>query len=209
MEKQQKQKDTVEKKQQKPTETEKSVPLAVASSPPNSQTATVAPVQSTSAPTPTQVEEKKQEPAKASKPQVKKDEAVARGLNLSISKKHSMYICSFIKNKSVESAIADLEQVLKFKKAVPYKGEIPHRHGMMSGRYPINASKVFISVLKGLKGNIVVSGLAPDKARITFASASWASRPQRKGGARFKRTHVVIKAREVTMKEKPNKEKKK
>jgi len=126
---------------------------------------------------------------------------------LSISKKHSMYICSFIKNKSVESAIADLEQVLKFKKAVPYKGEIPHRHGMMSGRYPINASKAFISVLKGLKGNIVVSGLAPDKARITFASASWASRPQRKGGARFKRTHVVIKAREVTLPVKQEKKK--
>ncbi len=207
MEKQQKQKDTVEKKQQKPAETGNSVPPAASSSP--SQSAVVAPVQSIPTPTPTQVEEKKQEPAKPSKPQVKKDEAVARGLNLSISKKHSMYICSFIKNKSVESAIADLEQVLKFKKAVPYKGEIPHRHGMMSGRYPINASKAFISVLKGLKGNIAVAGLAPDKARITFASASWASRPQRKGGARFKRTHVVIKAREVTMKEKPNKEKKK
>src|SRR3989344_1705253 len=124
MEKQQKQKDTVEKKQQKPTETEKSVPLAVASSPPNSQTPTVAPVQSTAAPTQTQVEEKKQEPAKASKPQVKKDEAVARGLNLPISKKHSMYICSFIKNKSVESAIADLEQVLKFKQGSSrFKGD--------------------------------------------------------------------------------------
>lgn len=127
----------------------------------------------------------------------KKDEAVARGVSLPISKKHSMYICTFIKNKRVETAIEDLEQVLKFKKAVPYKGEIPHRHGMMSGRYPINAAKEFIAVLKGLKGNIIVAGLAPEKTRIYSASASWASRSQKKGGARFKRTHIVITAREV------------
>ena len=137
----------------------------------------------------------------------KKDEAVARGLSLPISKKHAMYICSFIKNKRVESAIEDLEQVLKFKKAVPYKGEIPHRHGMMSGRYPINASNAFIAILKGLKGNISVAGLAPDKTRIYFASASWASRSQKKGGARFKRTHVVIKAREVESNKKQEKKK--
>ncbi len=139
-------------------------------------------------------EEKK--PA-ASKPLVKKEKAVARGLSLPISKKHAMYICSFIKNKRVEAAIEDLEDVLKFKRAVPFKGEIPHRHGMMSGRYPINASKAFISVLKGLRGNIAVAGLAPDKARIAEATASWASRSQKRDGARFKRTHVIITAREI------------
>ncbi len=145
------------------------------------------------------VEEKKAASA-ATTSVKKKEEAVARGISLPISKKHSMYICSFIKNKHVESAIEDLEQVLKFKKAVPYKGEIPHRHGMMSGRYPINASKAFISVLKGLRGNIAVNGLDVSKTRIHLASASWASRSQKKGGARFKRTHIVIKAREVGVK---------
>ena len=64
-----------------------------------------------------------------------------------------MYICNFIRGKKIDSAISDLELVIKKKKAVPFKGEIPHRRdlGVMSGRYPINASKIFIQILKGLR----------------------------------------------------------
>jgi ribosomal protein L22 len=163
---------------------------------------------STGTPATSSTEEKKSGEEKkpvTKKPLVKKEEAFARGLSLPISKKHAMYLCSFIKNKSVDAALSDLGDVLKFKKAVPYKGEIPHRHGMMSGRYPLNATKAFISMLKGLRGNIIVSGMDIEKARITFASASWASRQRKAGGMRFKRTHVVLKAREIVMKE--NKEK--
>ncbi len=189
----------------KPSQVPASQPNTISTTSLSAHSSTMQPATPSSSPSSESTSPTPPKPAPA-KPS-KKEEAVARGLNLSISKKHSMYICSFIKNKSVESAIADLEQVLKFKKAVPYKGEIPHRHGMMSGRYPINASKAFISVLKGLKGNIAVSDLAPDKARITFASASWASRPQKKGGARFKRTHIVIKAREVALPVKQEKKK--
>lgn len=138
----------------------------------------------------------------AKKPVVKKEEAIARGSSLPISKKHAMYLCSFIKNKRVDAALDDLAAVLKFKKAVPFKGEIPHRHGMMSGRYPINAAKAFISILKGLRGNIAVAGLDAEKARIISASASWASRQRKSGGMRFKRTHVVLKAKEVVLPEK-------
>ena len=131
----------------------------------------------------------------------KKDEAVARGVSLPISKKHSMAICRFIKGKTIDEAIADLERVAILKKVVPFKGEIPHRHGnIMSGRYPVNASKAFISVLKGLRGNVAVNGMAVDKAKIYFGSASWASRPNKAGGARFKRTHIVLKAREQEVK---------
>ena len=70
----------------------------------------------------------------------------------------------------------------------------------MSGRYPINASKLFIPILKSLRGNILVNQMDLDKARIYFASASWASRPSKRGGGRFKRTNVVLKSREITMK---------
>lgn len=141
--------------------------------------------------------EQKQEEKKSVKP-VKKEFAVVRGLDLPISKKHGMYLCSFIKNKTMDAALAELDQVLKFKRAVPFKGEIPHRKGnIMSGRYPINATKEFITLLKGLKGNSVVNGLDLGKTRIYEASTSWASRPGKKGGARFKRAHVVIKAKEI------------
>lgn len=150
---------------------------------------------------PTSIENKKSEEKTAEKVK-KKNEAVAWGRNLPISKKHSMYICRFIKGKNVDGAINELQEVIKFKKVIPFKGEIPHRKGMMSGRYPINASKSFVNILKALKGNIAVNGLDNEKTKICWASASWASRPQRKGGARFKRTHVLLKAKEETESEK-------
>jgi len=34
------------------------------------------------------------------------------------------------------------------KKAVPMKGEIPHRKGIGTGRYPVKASAFFIKLLK-------------------------------------------------------------
>lgn len=152
-------------------------------------------------------EEKKVEEVKSDvKPAVKetpkitkKDEAIAKGNNLHASMKQCMYICKFIKGKSIDEAIANLEAVTKMKKVIPYKGEIPHRSepGVMSGRYPINASKIFIPMLKGLKGNVLANQMDLDKSRITFASATWASRPSKRGGGRFKRTNVVLKATEV------------
>lgn len=128
---------------------------------------------------------------------LKKNEALARGRSIPVSKRQCMYISNFIKNKKIDDAILDLEKVIKFKKVVPFKGEIPHRKGMMSGRYPIKASKIFIKILKGLKGNALVKGLDLEKARIILASANWASRPRRREGTTAKRTHVLIKAMEV------------
>ena len=144
-------------------------------------------------------EEQKKESKKESLKQTKekKEEAVARGLSLHVSKKQCMYICRFIKNKSIDKAILDLEQVIKLKRAIPFKGEIPHRKGMMSGRYPVKASKLFINLLKGLKGNVSVNNLDLDKTVIYFASANWASRPLRREGRKAKRTSVTLKAREI------------
>lgn len=142
------------------------------------------------------VEEKKTK----NKPIIKKEEAVAKGVNLKASKKHCMYICSFIKNKPIDLAIKQLEEVTIQKRVIPFKGEIPHRSapGIMSGRSPVAASKEMIYVLKALKGNVLVNGMDLDKTRITFGSASWASRPAKKGGARFKRTFVLLKAKEIS-----------
>ncbi len=129
---------------------------------------------------------------------LKKEEAIAKGLNLHASKKHCMYICSFIKNKPIDCAISELQKVIQLKRPIPFKGEIPHRSypGMMSGRYPVSASKQFINILKALKGNVISNGMELENTRICYASANWASRPQKRGGARFKRTHVLLKAKE-------------
>ena len=129
---------------------------------------------------------------------VKKEEAIAYGHGLAMSLKHSMYISKFIKNKSIDKAIEDLIQVTKIKKIVPFKGEIPHRKGkgMMSGRYPVFASRHFISVLKGLKGNVIANGMDLDRTTIYYSNPSWASRPMRRGGVHAKRVNILIKAKE-------------
>lgn len=126
----------------------------------------------------------------------KKDEAMVRGDSMHISKRHAMYISQFIKGKKIDSAIKDLEDVIAYKRAVPFKGEIPHRKGMMSGRYPQNASREFIRMLKGLRGNVLVNGMNLDKTVIFTSTSNWAARPARRGGQKGKRTHVVIVARE-------------
>lgn len=127
----------------------------------------------------------------------RKREAVAYGTSYPISKKHSMYIGKMIKNRSIDSAIKLLEEVQKFKRAVPYKGEVPHRKNLKggSGRYPIKASYYFIKLLKGLRGNSIVNGMDLDKTKITSVSPSWASRPKRSLG-KATRTNIILKARE-------------
>lgn len=141
-------------------------------------------------------EEKKVDKKKVKQVVEKKEEAIVNGRSLPISTKYSMAICKFIKNKSIEKAIADLEDVLKFKKAIPMKGEIPHRKGkIMSGRYPMNATKEFIRLLKNLLTNSNVSGL--EEPVIVEGISNQASRPYgRFGSIKRKRTHVKIIVRE-------------
>ncbi len=145
-----------------------------------------------------EVPEKKEEKKVEKKTIAKKDEAVAVGKSLHMSLKQSMALGRFIKNRSIDGAIADLERVILLKKSVPMKGEIPHRKGnMMSGRYPVEASKLFITILKALKGNATVNGMNLDNVRVYYASPSWAARPFRSGGRKGKRVNLILKAKEV------------
>jgi ribosomal protein L22 len=148
--------------------------------------------------------ENKTEQKKEVKPVItKKEEAVAKGVSVHMSKRQGMYISSFIKGKKIDDAINQLGEVIKLNRAIPFKGEIPHRKGMMSGRYPVNASKIFIQLLKALKGNSVVNGLDLDKTRIYFAHSTFASRPSRRNG-KAKRAHITLKAKEFNGKEAKN-----
>lgn len=124
---------------------------------------------------------------------IKKNEAVVNGKDIKISLKHAVAVCKFIKNKSIEEAINKLEEVKKMKIAVPMKGEIPHRKGMMSGRYPINAVKEFLILLKSLKANAINNELELEKLKLA-SMANVASRPiKRLGKGYHKRAHVQIK----------------
>jgi ribosomal protein L22 len=127
---------------------------------------------------------------------VKKDKAIVRGLDLPISTKNAIYTCEFIKGKKIDDAINLLENVLKKKIVLPMRGEIPHRKGNVNvGRWPENSTKVFIKLLKCLNANAQVNGM--ENPYISEGISNLASRPHRRGGSqRFKRTHVLLVARE-------------
>ncbi len=139
------------------------------------------------------IEEKKKVEVKKPVKKVKKDEVVVNGKSVPISTKYSMAIGKFIKYKSIEKAIKDLEEVVALKKAVPMKGEIPHRKGkMMSGRFPKRAAASFIMLLKSLLGNANNHDL--DDPVINEVIVNLASRPYGRRGIKRKRTHITIKA---------------
>lgn len=126
----------------------------------------------------------------------KKTEAIVNSVGLPISTKVSVSICKFIRGKKIESAISYLEQVKLQKKAIPMKGEIPHRKGkIMSGRYPKKASEYFIRLLKSLLANANFNNL--NSPIITKSVANVGSRPfGRFGRVRRKRTNITLKAEE-------------
>jgi len=148
----------------------------------------------TEANTETPVETKKEVKQEKKTP---KDKAIVHGYSMTISSKHSYCICKMIKGKSIDAAIQMLEEVLIKKRAVPMNGmEIPHRHGMMSGRYPKNASKEFILLLKQLKANANVNEV--NQPVITLAVANRGNRHYKRGGVRSKSTHILMEVMDKT-----------
>lgn len=126
-----------------------------------------------------------------------KTEAVVNGKNLGISLKHAVAICNLIRDKNIDKAILILEEVTKLKKAVPMKGEIPHRKGKIkSGRYPIKASNNLIQLLKSLRANAIAKSLEIENYVIS-CKANKAPKVYRRftrfGSRQFKRTHVELK----------------
>ena len=140
----------------------------------------------------------------AKKEKVVKDVAVVNGYSLRISTKHSMWIGKMIMRKPIDRAIEMLELVLKKKMAVPMTSlEVPHRkRSLMPGRvggggkFPTNASKEIIHLLKQLKANCEVNGV--ENPVITLFVANIASLPYRRDRTRGKRTHIHIEARDKT-----------
>jgi len=142
------------------------------------------------------IEKKEEKPKTDTETKIKKPtktEAIVNARNLPISTKHSIAICNMIRNKDINGAISLLERAEKKQIPVPMRGEIPHRKGIMSGRYPINALRHFIKSLKSLESNALVNELELEKYKI-FCKADVASRPYRRfGRGRFKRTNLTLK----------------
>ncbi|MEK6890633.1 MAG: uL22 family ribosomal protein [Nanoarchaeota archaeon] len=150
---------------------------------------------------------------KKTEKKVKKHEASVYGRSLNVSLKQSIGIGRFIKNLKIEDAIKNLERVSVKKMAVPFKGEMAHKKGrmlngkkMMTGKYPINASKAFIVLLKSLLANSSANGMDLDKTRISEVIPNKSPKQHHRFGSTvFKRTHILIKSKEMNLLKKGSK----
>lgn len=108
------------------------------------------------------------------------EENIARGKvnEAPISPKHAIEIASFIRNKRLDEVEAYLEQVLLFKKAIPFKRfnrNVAHKRGLDkwdAGRYPQKATKVYLRLLNNVKKNAEYIGLDSDNLEIVHVSAN-------------------------------------
>lgn len=144
---------------------------------------------------PTEVkEDKKVQSVKVVK--VKKDYALVNGKDLPLSTKEGLHICDMIRYKNIDTAIKMVENVIVKKQVVEMRNrEVGHKHGkgIMGARYPINASKEIVRLLKNLKATAVYNELDLEKVVLVFCMTNKASRPYKRGGTRMKRSHVTLK----------------
>ncbi len=102
--------------------------------------------------------------------------ARARGKDLHVSYKKSIEICHAVNGMALEDAKKYLENVIEKKVPVPFikhKRHISHRKGsgFGPGRYPVNAAKAILDLLKVVENNAEYKGLDPENMFIAHISA--------------------------------------
>ncbi len=135
--------------------------------------------------------------------QVQEEEAVAKGRNLPISRKHAREVAEFIKGEDVDRAREKLEKVVEKELAVPYNrhdSEQAHRKGNMdSGRYPVKTAEEMLTVLNSAESNATHEGMRAEDLVVTGVMVNQGNRyytPKRHRGRRAKAAHVTIKVSE-------------
>lgn len=138
--------------------------------------------------------QEKKEEKKTEIKEIPKKRIIVFGKDSPISLKHSRAVCRMINGKGILEAMKMMEEVALLKRAVPMRGELPHRKGkrMCSGRYPVNAARVFIKLLKSLNAN--ASNLGQDASQLIIHAKT--NTPSRRRFSRrakfFKRSDVII-----------------
>lgn len=138
--------------------------------------------------------------------------ARAVGMALPISFKQSVEICSAIKNKNVNEAKELLHNVVEKKAAIQFKRynfDLGHKRGIGPGRYPLNASKEFISLIENVEANAQFKGLNTSNLVIAHISAHKSGKSWhygRQSRRRMKRTNVEIVVEEAAKTEEAKKE---
>lgn len=135
--------------------------------------------------------------------QVQEHEAVARGRNLSISRKHAREVGEFIKDESVETAKRKLQMVIEKELAVPYTrhdAEQAHRKGDGdAGRYPVTTAEAVLELVESAESNATYEGMKAEDLYVTGVMVNQGNRahtPKRHRGRRPKSAHVTVKVGE-------------
>lgn len=134
----------------------------------------------------------------------KEKTARAVGVNLQISRKASYEIANAIRGKTTTAAISFLEDVALKHVPVPYKRfnhKVGHKRGMAAGRYPVNAAKKFLYLIRAAEKNAQDKGLITDTLQIVHVAAQQGEGQWRHGRQRrrqMKATHVEVVVQEVT-----------
>lgn len=126
-----------------------------------------------------------------------KNEAKAVGLALPISYKHTVEVCNFVRGKPIEQAKRLLDEVIKMKRAIPYRVfnlEMAHNRAVGSGRFPIKTCKHVRAVIESAEANAQHKGLSVANLVVTHLAPQKAGRTLRFGRQRreTKRTHLEI-----------------
>ena len=145
--------------------------------------------------------------------EIEENMSKAYGRALPISTKKSVEICNHLRYRKVVRAKTILENVIEQKEAIPmkrYNRDTAHKKEIAAGKYPVNAAKEILNMIKSAESNAQSKGLSTKDLVIKHLSASKASQPWhygRKRRSRMKRTHiqVVLMEKKSTKKSESNK----
>lgn len=105
----------------------------------------------------------------------KKKHVIASAYNRRVSHKDAQEIARNIKGMKVRDAISLLEKVIKQQQPVKYRRYsegAAHKPNIGPGKYPVNASKEFISLLNLLLKNAEYKGMDEDALYIKYVSVN-------------------------------------
>jgi large subunit ribosomal protein L22 len=103
--------------------------------------------------------------------------AKASGRDLRISPKAAREICNAIRYKQLDQARQLLEDVVKKRRAIPYKRynkKVSHKAGIQgwdAGRYPVKAAAEILKILNSLEANAIDREMEAERLKIVHAAA--------------------------------------
>ncbi len=124
--------------------------------------------------------------------------AKAFGVNLPISTKKSVELANFLRFRDLIQAKRLLENVMLKNVAVPmrrYNKDTGHKPGIGPGRYPRNAAKEFLFLLKSAESNAKQKGMDVNQLYIHQLIANQGAKQFRSGRQRGrvnKSTHLFV-----------------